>query len=101
MSIKRTKLAERLGIRTEFVTETVGADDIGVSVTQQDVSNVMSHVKYLRDQAPGKDLRHVAEIPMVFWEKAVQEGWVNDKAAWKKWLNNPDNACFRTWQGKV
>ena len=46
-------------------------------------------------------MRHIAEVPMVVYQKAVREGWDRDRAAWKKWLNNPDNNVFRTWQGKV
>ena len=46
-------------------------------------------------------MRHVAEVPQVIWEKAVQEGWSKDKDAWKKWLNDPANKVFRTWPGKI
>ena len=46
-------------------------------------------------------MRHVAEIPMVIYQKMVREGSIHDKNALKKWLNNPDNKMFRTWKGKV
>jgi hypothetical protein len=46
-------------------------------------------------------MRHIAEVPMVIWQKALREGWSQDRAKWKEWLNNPDNKVFRTWQGKV
>ena len=46
-------------------------------------------------------MRHIAEVPMVIWNKALREGWSQDSAKWKEWLNNPDNKVFRTWQGKV
>ena len=46
-------------------------------------------------------MRHVAEIPMVIYQKMVREGSINDKKALKKWLNDPDNKMFRTWKGKV
>ena len=55
----------------------------------------------LEENKPGKDFRHVAEVPIIIYNKAVREGWVNDPKAWKKWLNNPDNKLFRTWKGKV
>jgi|TARA_B100000123_G_scaffold234813_1_gene185503 hypothetical protein len=96
--MKRTTLiANKSGLKTEFHTE----DGKGVTTTTQDVSNTIGYVKQLRDNTPGKDLRHVAEVPLVIWEKAVQEGWHKDKAKWRQWLNNPDNAIFRTWPGKV
>ena len=69
--------------------------------TQQNVQPVLEHVKMLSDNKPGKELRHVAEVPIIIYNKAVREGWGNDPAAWKKWLNNPDNKLFRTWKGKV
>jgi hypothetical protein len=46
-------------------------------------------------------MRHIAEVPMVIWQKALREGWSKDRAKWKQWLNDPDNKVFRTWQGKV
>ena len=96
--MKRTTLiANKSGLKTEFHTE----DGKGVTTTTQDVSNTIGYVKQLRDNTPGKDLRHVAEVHLVIWEKAVQEGWHKDKAKWRQWLNNPDNAIFRTWPGKV
>jgi hypothetical protein len=50
---------------------------------------------------PGKDFRHVAEVPLVVYQQACREGWASDMKAWKKWLNNSDNKVFRTWQGKL
>jgi hypothetical protein len=38
---------------------------------------------------------------MVVYQRAVREGWAQDSAQWKKWLNHSDNKPFRTWKGKV
>ncbi len=99
MPIKRTVTDHTTGYKSEFITE----DDKLVYHTTQDVNPVIDHVKKLRDNTikPGKDMRHIAEVPMFFYQKVVREGWDRDRAAWKKWLNNPDNNVFRTWQGKV
>jgi len=43
---------------------------------------------------------HVAEVPVSVYEQAVHEGWDNPEG-WKRWLNDPDNAIFRTWKGRV
>jgi hypothetical protein len=36
---------------------------------------------------------------MTVAEKAIRENW--DDSDWKKWLNDPDNAAFRIWPGRV
>ena len=99
MATKRTITDHKTGYKSEFITE----DDKVVYHTTQDVAPVIDHVKKLRDNTlkPGKDMRHIAEVPMVIWQKALREGWSKDRAKWKKWLNDPDNKVFRTWQGKV
>jgi len=99
MPQKRTVTDHTTGYKSEFITE----DDKLVYHTTQDVNPVIDHVKKLRDNTikPGKDMRHIAEVPMVVYQRAVREGWDRDRTAWKKWLNNPDNNVFRTWQGKV
>jgi len=99
MSTKKTTIDNKKNFGSQFITE----DDKLVYHTKQNVQPVIDHVKNLKDNTikPGKDLRHVAEVPMVVYQKAIREGWANDDKAWKKWLNNPDNKVFRTWEGKV
>lgn len=41
----------------------------------------------------------VARVPMTIYEKSLHEGW--DEDDWKKWLNDPDNRCFRVWEGRL
>jgi hypothetical protein len=94
---KRTLIDSKTGSTSEFITE----DDKIIYHTKQDIQPVIEHCKALSENKPGKDFRHVAEVPMVIYQKAMREGWVKDKAKWKKWLNDPDNKVFRTWQGKV
>ena len=94
---KRTLIDSKTGSTSEFITE----DDKIIYHTKQDIQPVIEHCKTLAENKPGKDFRHVAEVPMVIYQKAMREGWVKDKAKWKKWLNDPDNKVFRTWQGKV
>jgi hypothetical protein len=43
--------------------------------------------------------KHLATVPISVYEQSVHEQW--DEADWKKWLNDPDNACFRVWKGRV
>lgn len=43
--------------------------------------------------------RHVARVPMTVYEQSLLEQW--DEDDWKRWLNDPQNADFRVWQGRV
>ena len=97
MTIKRTTVDLKRDFKSEFITQ----DDKNIYHTQQNVQPVIDQVKVFSDNTPGKTFRHAAEIPMVIWTKALREGWHNDRAAWKKWLNNRDNQCFRVWKGRI
>lgn len=69
--------------------------------TRQDVTHIIEAAKIIADEKPGKDFRHSAFIPESIINKAMIEGWFHDKAAWKKWANDPVNACYRTWKGRL
>jgi hypothetical protein len=69
--------------------------------TRQDVEPILDAAKILADEPPGKDFRHAAFIPDVVLEQAFREGWFHDAAAWKRWANDPANARFRTWAGRL
>jgi hypothetical protein len=81
--------------------ELVVEGDKFVLNTKQDIAPVIEHAKFLKSKPPGKNFRHVAEIPLVIYHQAVREGWSEDQNAWKRFLNNPDNKLFRSWEGKV
>lgn len=69
--------------------------------TQQDCTDILEAVKVMRDRPVGKTWRLVAEVPDVFIAQSVREGWLHDKKKWHKWLNDPDNAGFRVWKGRI
>jgi len=43
----------------------------------------------------------VASIPMQLFYRLKNQGIVDDPAAMKRWLNDPDNKLFRTRPGRV
>ena len=43
----------------------------------------------------------VARIPMVMVEQMMRDGIWGDQDRMREWLNNPENAPFRTTKGKV
>lgn len=40
-------------------------------------------------------------IPAAVAERMMREGSFNDEDATKRWLNDPQNSCFRVWKGRV
>lgn len=69
--------------------------------SRQDVEPIIEAAKILSEETPGKDFRHAAFIPETVMNQAFVEGWFHDKQAWKKWANDPANAAFRTWKGRL
>ena len=72
--------------------------------TQEETDRLITYCRQREEDlrhAKRDGLFHVAEVPLFVYEQAVQEGWVDDQAAWRRWLNDPANACFRTWKGRV
>lgn len=67
----------------------------------QDCEPIVERAKMLSELEPGKDFRHVMVVPQFILNQAYREGWFNDKAKWKQVINDPDNAAFRTWKGRV
>jgi hypothetical protein len=90
-----------LSVRDGFVSELITKEEKTVAVSTQNIDKTLDYVDHLRDMPVGKDFRHVAEVPQIIWEKAVQEGWSHDQDQWKRWLNDPANKVFRTWQGNI
>lgn len=46
------------------------------------------------------DMKLIARgVPLFVYEQSVREGW--DDKRWAQWLNDPDNAAFRVWRGRV
>lgn len=71
--------------------------------TKEDVSGIIDFCREKQeatrfDRPDG--MVHVAEIPVSIYEQAVHEGW-DTPDGWREWLNRPENACFRTWKGRV
>jgi hypothetical protein len=90
--------------RTDTVEKAIVSDNLSdelVFVTQQDVAPVIEQAKRLAEQPMDKDFKPVAVIPDVIVEKMMREGSWNDPAALKRWLNDPQNKCFRVSPGRV
>ena len=75
--------------------------------TAQDLEPVLDLAKKMRVEHAqvghrmSKQMVPVAEVPMIIYEQAVREGWSEDPAAWRRWLNDPQNRPFRVTEGRV
>lgn len=75
--------------------------------TSQDMEPVIQTAKNLREanevigHRKSENMVPVAEVPMQVYEQAYHEGWLHDEAAWKRWLNDPDNKVFRITDGRA
>jgi hypothetical protein len=69
----------------------------------QRVSVTLPDIFFERNRALAEDqkgsMKLLARVPMFVYEQSLREEW--DDADWAKWLNDPDNAAFRVWPGKV
>ena len=69
--------------------------------TRQDVAPIIRAAKEMWSDKPPLDFRRVALIPEEVLNQSFAEGWFGDETAWKRWANNPENACYRTCKGTI
>ena len=69
--------------------------------TEQDMAQTIENNKAMRELHPEKSNNKLLArgVPIAVAEQALREDW--DQKDWKKWLNDPDNAAFRVWPGRV
>jgi len=69
--------------------------------TELDMTQTIENNKVMRELHPARSTNKVLArgVPMTVAEQALREGW--DDNDWKRWLNDPANAAFRVWPGRV
>ena len=81
---------------TEVETDT----DAGLVFTHsQDTRPITESAKAIAssfDPLVRRDTVHVARIPLVIWRHLEKLGITKDQRELNNWLNDPDNAVFRT-----
>jgi hypothetical protein len=45
--------------------------------------------------------RHARKIPVHVLERAMREGWMQDKKKWIEWANSPEGMAFATHAGRI
>lgn len=71
--------------------------------TRQDCTHLIEAAKILAEVPPDKSdgWRFMCVIPDTVFDQACNEGWLHDKAAWRKWMNASDNRAFNGGRSKV
>lgn len=80
------------------------ADDTFTIETEYNADALVEANKRSFNDAGGNwkgDMHRVAQIPMPLYWELQEKGILDDQAAFKRWLNDPDNRFFRTRPGKV
>jgi len=69
--------------------------------TEQDLTLAIENNKIMRELHPRRSTNKLVArgVPIAVYEKSILENW--DEQDWARWLDDPDNAAFRVWQGRV
>ena len=85
---------------TRRSTEVETDPDVGLVFTHsQDTRPITESAKAIAsnfDPLVRRDTIHVARIPLVIWRHLEKLGITKDEKALNNWLNDRDNAVFRT-----
>ena len=77
-----------------------------VKKVRQDVRPILKYVEAIREEKPSEEFRHFATVPYFIYQewliKMKREGLSTIPDSWiREWANDPDNAAFRTWPGRI
>lgn len=90
------------GVRRTAITDSDNPGQLIVH-TEVDMDQIIASnavMRELRPHAAENGFRYLARgVPLTVYEKSLHEQW--DEGDWDKWLNDPDNAVFRIWAGRV
>ena len=96
-----TNLGTVDGVQTAVHTED-GTGRFHVT-KKQDVQATLDYTKFLREQPVDRksEDRHIAEIPPVLAAKLIRDGILGDSKRLLKWLDMPENKCFKTVEARL
>ena len=97
-----TILDHRGSVVSQIQTDTTDPGRVH-HILSQDLQPIFDEIDTLKHNLHDRptDMRPVATIPAAVVQQMMNEGSWNDEAHLKKWLNDPDNKCFRIWPGRV
>jgi hypothetical protein len=94
-------LFDHSGGVVRWVSTAPGDDAVTVHDAQEVGDILRANARDADVDQSGRHFRLAARVPLAIINKARAEGWENDEARWRKWLNDPENRMFRVWGGRV
>jgi hypothetical protein len=96
MGEARRRYAFRDGVARDLISQ----DDLLIKVVSQDVERILEEIHYLREVSPKHSTnKHAAKIPVPIYEDLKRRGIIDDKDAFRRWLNSSEASPWRVWQG--
>lgn len=88
------------GVRRTAIWDTDDPSKLTVK-TEVDLTQAVENNHALRELHPRRSMNKLVArgVPLTVAEQAIREQW--DDKRWAQWLDDPDNAAFRVWQGRV
>jgi hypothetical protein len=98
--VEKKVVYQRTGLRTRTVVyDPEQPNQFGIN-TELVCDPIVETNRALSEEHPRRSTNKLlARAPMTVYEQSIREGW--DESDWTKWLNDPDNAAFRVWKGRV
>lgn len=98
-AMARTTVRSWCGALRHYLTDPERPNTLVVQ-TEIHLPDLEANNRALAELHPRRSVNKLlARVPMTVWEQSVHEKWGDDD--WKRWLNDPDNAPFRVWPGRV
>ena len=103
---RRLDAVPEMGLVEEFAYH---HDDSFTIATLQDAADIVADAKgehrlydeHTRWNTKEMGMNRVMRVPMVIYMELVKSGAIRDQEALKRFINDPDNAVFRTRPGRV
>ena len=100
MAEKKVVYRDDGAVKRTLITDENNPEIVRV-FTEQDLTQAVENNQLLRELHPRRSTNKLLArgVPITVAEKAMLEGW--DEQDWARWLDDPANAAFRVWQGRV
>jgi hypothetical protein len=91
---------DAFGVRRTLIADDERPDRFVVH-TEQDLEEILAGVARDRELMRHGDDKVVATLPAIVVEDLIHRGIYHDEDAFRRWLNGPEAAPWRKWQGRV
>lgn len=63
--------------------------------TRQDAEGLVKLARQMSELPHDREMYPICVVPENVLERSYIEGWFHDPAAWRRWMNDPENRDFR------